>query len=148
MSVSHVQVLDIASIKVRGRIRRDLGDLESLKESMARSGLLNPVIVTTDYILVAGQRRLEAAKQLGWHRIHCYIVDTEDPAELLQVELDENVARKDFSSDELADALLRLDSLQNPPWPTRLGRAIRRFIRRIGEFFRRLLRGQSDHTVG
>lgn len=132
--MSHLQTVELQSIRVRNRIRKDLGDIDALKESIRRNGLLNPIIVTADFTLVAGQRRLEAARSLGWKRIPCYIVETGDPESLLQVELDENVARKDFTSDEMADALVRLDRLQNPAWPKRLGRWIKKLLQRIRTF--------------
>lgn len=133
--MSSVQTVDIQSIRVKNRIRQDLGDLDSLKESIRRVGLLNPVIIGKDFVLIAGQRRLEAARSLGWTRIQCCVIDAEDPEALLQIEMDENAARKDFTSDEVADALLRLDRLQNPPWPKRFGRWIRSLFRRIVKFF-------------
>ncbi|TVR74284.1 MAG: chromosome partitioning protein ParB [Spirochaetaceae bacterium] len=114
-----------------------MGDLDALKESMQQIGLLNPIILTSDYFLVAGQRRLEAAKSLGWKQIQCLVIEEEDPELLLRVEMDENAARKDFTSDEMADALLRLDRLQNPPWPKRLVRWFRKILRRLAGFFRR-----------
>lgn len=138
--MSHLQTVDVNTIRVRNRVRKDLGDIDSLKESMRRSGLLNPVIITTDFCLVAGQRRLEAAKRLGWKRIQCYVIEAGDPEALLQVELDENAVRKDFTSDELADALVRLDALRNPPLIRRIIRWFRRLLSRIGSFFRRPFR--------
>jgi ParB family transcriptional regulator, chromosome partitioning protein len=127
--VSRIETVPIDRIHLTRRIRRDLGDLQNLMDSLKRNGLLNPIVVTDTYQLVAGQRRLESAKRLGWRAIPCRIVDVSDKAGLLQIEIDENMARKDFSSDELADALLRLDRLKNPPWWRRLLRAIRRFFR-------------------
>jgi ParB family transcriptional regulator, chromosome partitioning protein len=127
--VSRIETVPIDKIHLNRRIRRDMGDLQNLMDSLKRNGLLNPIVVTDTYQLVAGQRRLESAKLLGWRAIPCRIVDTSDKADLLQIEIDENMARKDFSSDELADALLRLDRLKNPPWWRRLLRAIRRFFR-------------------
>lgn len=135
--MDHVQTVDVQSVRIKGRVRQDMGDLDALKESMQQIGLLNPIILTSDYFLVAGQRRLEAAKSLGWKQIQCLVIEEEDPELLLRVEMDENAARKDFTSDEMADALLRLDRLQNPPWPKRLVRWFRKILRRLAGFFRR-----------
>lgn len=132
-----IQSVEIQAVRVKGRVRQDLGDLDLLKESMRRIGLLNPIVLTRDFQLIAGQRRLEAAKSLGWTKIQCYVIDTDDPEQLLQMEMDENAARKDFTSDEIADALLRLDRLQNPPWPKRLLRWFRALLRRLLGIFRR-----------
>ena len=56
----------IDDIKIKKRVRRDLGDLEALKESLRLYGLLNPITLNSKYELIAGERRLEAAKSLGW----------------------------------------------------------------------------------
>ena len=138
--MSHLQTVDVNTIRIRNRIRKDLGDIDSLRESMRRSGLLNPIIITTDFCLVAGQRRLEAAKRLGWKRIQCYVIEAGDPEALLQIELDDNAVRKDFTSDELADALVRLDALRNPPWIRRMIRWFKRLLSRVGAFFSRPFR--------
>ena len=87
----------IRNIAVNGRFRRDLGDLTSLTASILSLGLLHPVVVTSDLRLIAGARRLEACRQLGWTDIPVHIVDLED---LLRAEHDENVVRKDFLPSE------------------------------------------------
>jgi excisionase family DNA binding protein len=46
--------------------RRDLGDIEGLAASIAALGLLHPIVVRPDGRLIAGKRRLRAAKLLGW----------------------------------------------------------------------------------
>ncbi len=64
---------------------------------MAQRGLLHPVVVTPDYTLVAGARRIEAARLLGWLEIPVTIIDIED---LLSAERDENAERKDLTPTE------------------------------------------------
>ncbi|HDQ14841.1 MAG TPA: chromosome partitioning protein ParB, partial [Sediminispirochaeta sp.] len=56
----------INEIVVKKRIRRDLGDLSRLMESIREHGQLNPVLINSRRELLAGQRRLEAIKRLGW----------------------------------------------------------------------------------
>lgn len=135
--MSQLSVVELDRVRVGHRARRDLGDLAELMDSMSRHGLLNPITVTRDYVLIAGQRRLEAARRLGWKAVACRIVEAADEETLLQMEIEENSARKDFSSDELADALMELDRLRNPPWWRRLLRRIARVLRRIRKRLRR-----------
>ena len=59
----------IASIRVGKRYRHDLGDIDGLAASMAALGLLHPIVVTPDGLLICGERRLCAAKLLGWKQI-------------------------------------------------------------------------------
>jgi len=56
-------------IRIGQRIRRDLGDLQSLAESMKELGLLQPIVVFPDGRLILGERRLRAAKLLGWKTV-------------------------------------------------------------------------------
>jgi ParB family chromosome partitioning protein len=120
--------INISDIKVRKRIRQDLGNLEPLKNSLKRYGLLNPVTINAKNELIAGQRRLEAAKQLGWNTIPVVVIDTADSASLLEIELEENTQRADFTEDELMDGYSRLERLRNPGLFRRISQSIRSFF--------------------
>lgn len=121
----------ISKIKVKNRIREDLGDLESLKNSLKRYGLMNPIIINTKRELIAGQRRLEAARQLGWKTIRVIVVEKQDELEALQWEIEENLQRKDFTQKELLKAEKRLHQLRNPNIFRRIWRAIVAFFQRL-----------------
>jgi len=123
--------LRIDEIVIKKRARKDLGDLSSLAESIKKYGLMSPLIVSKNRELIAGHRRLEAAKLLGWKAIPVTIVDREDKIGKLELEIEENVQRKDFSTDELAEAYLRLDKLKNPNIFIRIWQAIVNFFKRI-----------------
>jgi hypothetical protein len=88
----------IASIKVGRRHRKDLGDLRPLAESLAAVGLLHPVVIDAHGRLVAGRRRLGAARLLGWRDVPVRVVDLRRAAE---GELAENACRKDLLPSEL-----------------------------------------------
>jgi hypothetical protein len=91
----------LASITIGHRHRRDLGDLDSLAASIDAVGLLQPVVVTPDGRLVAGQRRLEAVRLLGWDTVPVHVVAGLDDAILaLTAERDENVCRLPFAISE------------------------------------------------
>ena len=68
-------IIKIEDIKVKKRVRKDLGDIDSLKESIRLYGLLNPITINADHELVAGERRLEACKALGMERINAVVLD-------------------------------------------------------------------------
>ena len=106
-----MESIEISSITVGERHRRDPGDLELLAQSIQEKGLLHPIVVTPDKRLVAGWRRLQACRDiLGWEEIPARVID-ECPSDI--GELHENEARKDltdFELNELADKL-RKDSL-------------------------------------
>lgn len=127
----------IKSIKIRKRIRKDLGDISGLAESMARYGQLHPILITKKNQLVAGRRRLAAAKSLGWTSINASILRDRSPADCLELELDENVHRSSLSRDEIEDGLARLERLRNPGF-------FRRIWLAVAGFFRRLFRIQEE----
>jgi len=87
----------IDSICIGERHRKDLGDVASLAQSIDEIGLLHPVVVTPDGMLIAGERRIAAAELLGWQDIAVTVVDLDD---VLRGEHDENTKRKDFAPSE------------------------------------------------
>ena len=82
------------------RIRKDLGDLDTLKESMKNFGLLQPIIIDSNFNLIAGMRRLTAARSLGWKEIEVQQFNVVGKSNLLQIEADENTTRLDFTWQE------------------------------------------------
>ena len=96
-------LIPIANIKVKRRVRKDLGNLEELKASLLTYGLLNPITINSKYELIAGERRLTAAKELGWTNIHANIVDNLTEIEQLEMEIEENNQRKEFTDEELLE---------------------------------------------
>lgn len=79
------------------RQRRELTGIQELSWSINASGLINPITITRDGELIAGERRLTAVKSLGWTHISAQYLDDLDPAMRHLVELEENVRRIDLS---------------------------------------------------
>ena len=123
--------MELGRIIIRKRVRQNLGDLASLMDSLRRHGLLNPVVINSKNELIAGHRRMESAKRLGWSVIEVRIIDTEDKADLVEMEIEENTQRKNLTTDELAEAYLRLEKLRHPSFFGRIWRAIASFFRRL-----------------
>ena len=124
-------LVDIDKIQVHKRVRKDMGNLDTLKDSMKRYGLLNPITLTRNYELVAGQRRLEAAKQLGWISIQANLIETEDPVTLLELELEENTQRSDFNDMELLEGYQQLEKLRYPGFFQRIKIKIKELFTRL-----------------
>ncbi|MEE8440654.1 MAG: ParB N-terminal domain-containing protein [Spirochaetia bacterium] len=123
--------IELGKIIIRKRVRKNLGDLSSLMDSLRRHGLLNPVVINSSKELVAGHRRMEAAKRLGWREIEVRIIDGKNKGDLIEMEIEENTLRKDLTTDELAEAYLRLDRLRHPSFFVRVRRAVAGFFRRL-----------------
>lgn len=85
----------VDTITVGIRHRAELGDIDSLAESIKRCGLLQPITITLDGTLVCGARRLAAIKKLGWPTVKVWVRSgiSGKLADLL-AEQDENVLHK------------------------------------------------------
>lgn len=106
----------VDSVKVGERRRKDLGDLTELKESVAKVGLLHPLVLRrSDLSLIAGERRLAVVKLLGWLTVPVRLVDGLDDAKLaLVAERDENTCRKELLPSEAVAIGLALEELEKP----------------------------------
>lgn len=101
--------LPIKSIVVGERSRKDMGDLDTLVESIREHRLFSPIGVWRDgntYRLAFGGRRLAACKQLGFDHIEARVLTSvTDVLQALEVERDENTCRKDLTiSERVAEA--------------------------------------------
>jgi len=70
---------------------------------------LHPIVITPDGMLVAGERRLIACKQLGWTEIAVTIVDLDD---IVRGQLAENAIRKDFLPSEIDSIRRALEPIE------------------------------------
>lgn len=100
----HIQLQrTVGSIVIGSRHREELGDIEALMRSIERVGLLQPVTITPDGVLVCGRRRLEAVKRLGWRTLKVWVRSgISDTLSRLLAERDENEQRKDLNEVEQA----------------------------------------------
>jgi len=105
LSLVPIELIDVPPM----RVRQHLEGIDELAFSMASVGLLHPIQVyraRERYRLVAGERRLSAARLLGWAEIHAFVRARSDDDLLL--ELVENTQRRWLTDAEEADALIRL----------------------------------------
>ena len=128
-------LIAIKDIKIKKRVRKDLGDLENLKDSLRTYGLLNPITLNSRYELIAGERRLTAAMQLGWTNIQANIVDNLTEVEQLEMEIEENNQRKEFTDQELLQGYMRLEKLRNPGFFYRIFLWLKRLFQKIADWW-------------
>jgi ParB family chromosome partitioning protein len=121
----------IDKIIVKRRIRKNLGDIEALAASLRHYGQLSPVVISKKNILIAGGRRLQAAKLLGWRTIDAVISESSGELALLELEVEENIQRRDFTMEEVADAMEKIHRLKNPGLFRRIWNAIVNFFKRL-----------------
>jgi ParB family transcriptional regulator, chromosome partitioning protein len=87
--------------------RQVMGDLSELMASIAEKGVIEPLVVRQRggrFQIVAGERRYQAAVQVGLREIPVVIRDADDD-EAIELALVENLQRKDLTPFEEADAL-------------------------------------------
>jgi len=66
-----VKEVKVATIKVGGRFRDQVGNVKDLVESIKEKGFISHLIIDHKGNLIAGERRLEAAKVLGMKTLPC-----------------------------------------------------------------------------
>lgn len=113
--------LPIDIIKTNQNIRKNLNENEpsflELVESIRVHGLLQPPIVTVvtnehgvhSVLLVGGERRIRAAKQLGFKSINCLVKIFDTQSSRLTASMSENLNRKDLDPIDIADCYFELN---------------------------------------
>jgi ParB family chromosome partitioning protein len=109
-SLRELAVADIRPNRYQPRRAFDPAALKELKQSMAATGLIQPIIVRphgSGFELVAGERRWRAAKDLGWKKIPAMVREV-DERTLLTLALVENLQRASLSPIDEAEGYERL----------------------------------------
>lgn len=103
----------IDSITVGVRHRKDPGDLNALMKSIEEVGLLQPVTITPDGVLICGWRRLEALRRLGRRTLNVWVRSgISDQLSHLLAQQDENEQRKPLSPVETARLYAEIKMLE------------------------------------
>ncbi len=79
-------------------------DLAELADSLREHGLVQPIVVRARgdrYQLIAGQRRLAAARRLGWQQVPARVLDVDD-RQMAEIAIVENLQRRDLDALEKA----------------------------------------------
>ena len=108
-----INIINISPNPNQPRQKFDEEALMELVASIKEKGILTPVTVqekSGKYILIAGERRLRAAKLAGLSEIPAYIIEVEDDAEMMEMALIENIQRENLNSIEEAEAYAILNS--------------------------------------
>lgn len=152
---SYVQALiPLDKIERREQVRKDWDSdeakeaLEGLTESVKQYGVLQPLLVapvagTDRYQVIAGSRRTTAMTEAAEPAAPCLIVNVQDEADVLLMQLQENVQRRDLSLDEKGQAFESL--LHQRSW------SMAEMARRLGlpeHSIRNTLKVYRDGTLG
>ena len=77
-----IKPISVKKIQVGTRFREELGDIESLAQSIENEGLINPITVDQDFNLLAGGRRLAAIMSLKWTNVTANIMQIDSEGDL------------------------------------------------------------------
>jgi len=106
-----VRVTDVKANPYQPRLKFDPVALTELKDSIREKGLIQPITIrraNSHFELIAGERRLRAAIEVGLEKIPAYIMKVESKEEMLELALVENVQREKLNPIEQAFAFQRL----------------------------------------
>ncbi len=112
-SVLHVPIEHISANPYQPRHSFDQAKLDELARSILEKGVIQPITVRkkdkkNEYELIAGERRLRAARQTGYKTIPAIIMTVSSPEEMMELALIENIQRDDLNPVHEAKAYLRL----------------------------------------
>ena len=114
-SIIEIPLKEIRPNPYQPRKTFDNNSLYELSESIAKDGLIQPIVVTEDidgYIIIAGERRFRASKLAKLKTIRAIILNS-DEQKMRQFALIENIQREELNSIELAHAYSELLRLHN-----------------------------------
>ncbi|OPL19675.1 MAG: hypothetical protein AVO35_01505 [Candidatus Aegiribacteria sp. MLS_C] len=110
--VTEVHIDEIEPNPFQPRKEWDRDEISSLAVSIRSQGILQPLIVRTSgagYQLIAGERRLRAAREAGLRTVPVMVREADDQ-QMLALALVENIQRKDLGPVEKAEAFMMLSS--------------------------------------
>lgn len=114
------RTIDVDKILGNGDNVREVNDIKDLVSSIQAHGIINPITVTQDvgmatyYRVIAGFRRLAAAKQLKLKKVPCHVV-SKDAEGFDEIPLSENITRMDMTPYEECMAVKALSGKKKTP---------------------------------
>jgi len=110
-SISNVEIVKITPNPFQPRETFDTQNMEELKRSIAEKGVIQPITVRrfdSGYQLIAGERRLRAARDLDFATIPAFILDVTEDEDMLELSIIENIHREDLNPIDIAKGYWRL----------------------------------------
>jgi len=111
--IFHVPLKLVSPNPHQPRQKFDEKSLKELAESIREKGIIQPITVRPrdkGYELIAGERRLRAAKLAGLTEVPAHVLEIEDDVEMMEMALIENIQRENLNVVEEAEAYAMLNS--------------------------------------
>ena len=123
------QLIPISTVLVSSRIRKDTGDIEALAADLGKHGLINPITVMDcqngSYQLIAGLRRLEAAKLIHLAELRATVLSPIQAEEMLEIEIAENEQRLNFTTAERLEYAEKIKAIEQAKARTKMSESAR-----------------------
>ena len=116
LGISSILIAKIKTnpLQPRKDFRKDL--LEDLASSIKENGVISPITVREDgsnYILIAGERRLRASQSIKLLEIPAYVIEIKSESDMMQLALIENIQRENLNPMEESEAYTLLQNKFN-----------------------------------
>jgi N6-adenosine-specific RNA methylase IME4 len=122
----------VDEIIVNNRLRPvDLNKVQQLAESIDEVGLMNPITITIDNVLVAGNHRLEAYKKLFRQEIECNFIEFSNELYMELAEIDENLMRNELHYIDRASHLSRRKEIYEEMYPETRKGAVNQYTKEL-----------------
>ena len=111
--IFHVSLKLVSPNPHQPRQKFDEKSLKELAESIREKGIIQPITVRTrdkGYELIAGERRLRAAKLAGLTEVLVHVLEIENDVEMMEMALIENIQRENLNVVEEAEAYAMLNN--------------------------------------
>ena len=104
--------IELSKIKVTGRFRTKFLDIDKLAASIEEFGLIEPIIIDENNVLIAGERRYKAHQMLKRTTIDVKYMKDLDETRKKEIEFEENIQRHAFTWQEEVTAKAQLHKLK------------------------------------
>lgn len=101
-----MEIRKLSELKATNPYLRLGTDVTDLEKSIQTLGLIAPLVISPDNVILAGARRFQALSNLGYIEAPVIVVDR-NPLEKELVSIDENLVRKDLTKIEIESHLRR-----------------------------------------
>jgi len=114
---SNLETRKLNELKATNPYLRLGTDVTDLEKSIQTLGLIAPLVISPDNVILAGARRYQAMLNLGYTETSVLVIDR-NPLENELVSIDENLVRKDLSKIEIESHLRRAKEIYQELYPT------------------------------
>lgn len=109
MEIKQVDITKLVPYSKNAKKHDDV-QISNVAESIRQFGMVQPIVIDKDNVVVIGHCRLEACKKLGYKEVPCVIVDTLTEEQVAKLRLlDNKLNESDWDYDLLSQELENLD---------------------------------------